>query len=475
VIRNSNISNSTLEDVWLENADISDGVILGGMITLGGIRYNIDTPIALSQVIVGSDVEDNTLVGVFGTRLNVNAEKSDLSLQIAADRDYVTGSMLAQKSLARPNGTIKQPNNLDGYTVIEVSENLEDNMAWAYIVFYYNQSDVDELDINESSIRVEFYNESSEEWEEITPGGVNVAENYAFAVAENYAFANSTHFTVFGLHGNIRPTPVNIETKSRSPSRGYTPSIIPSAGTVSISSNDLADLVKQFGYARSQFFISSIQMSGPLASLGMFSISEELSQIINAVAWKKARALEGDSLEALSEYVLAKYPKGSKKVVVARGDLGPDACASVAYARSQGIPILLVETDTVPAVIQSTLNSLGAENVVIVGGRDAVSEGVESTLPGATRIAGFDRFETAVEMAQALLSIQRAETLVITDGLNPDMLSVIIASYYEAPLIYTKGDSVPPSTIEFLAENRFKRILLVGISERAENEIRRVV
>jgi parallel beta-helix repeat protein len=223
VIRNSNISNSTLEDVWLENADISDGVILGGTITLGGIRYNIDSPIALSQVIVGSDVEDNTLVGVFGTQLNVTAEKSDLSLQIAADGDYVSGSLLTQKSLARPNGTIEQPNNLGGFAVIEVSENLEDNMDWAYIVFYYNQSEVDELDINESSIRVEFYNETSGEWEEITPGGVNVEENYAFA--------NSTHFTVFGLHGNIRPAQVS--TRSSGRSTGFTSSIIPSSGIVS--------------------------------------------------------------------------------------------------------------------------------------------------------------------------------------------------------------------------------------------------
>jgi parallel beta-helix repeat protein len=201
IVRNSTISNTSVEDLLLDNAAVSDGVISFGEFTIGGLTYTVSESINLENLVLNADSQDSDLVGVSGTEVEVDAENSNVTLRINAGDDYVGGEVAFQKSAVPPDGTLNRSNNLGGYTSILVSENIDGSLQWVYIVMYYDQGVVDAKDINESSIRVEFYNETSGEWEEITPGGVNVDENYAFA--------NSTHFTVFGLHGNIRPAQVS--------------------------------------------------------------------------------------------------------------------------------------------------------------------------------------------------------------------------------------------------------------------------
>jgi putative cell wall-binding protein len=92
-------------------------------------------------------------------------------------------------------------------------------------------------------------------------------------------------------------------------------------------------------------------------------------------------------------------------VFVASGVKFPDALAASGLAGSAVGPILLVTPDSIPAATAQALTELGAENVVILGGTDAVSQGVQDQLAAdyaVTRVAGNDRYETAVAIARTI-------------------------------------------------------------------------
>jgi putative cell wall-binding protein len=267
----------------------------------------------------------------------------------------------------------------------------------------------------------------------------------------------------------------SVSTSRSSTGGGYTPPVIPTPGTVSISNTDTEALIKQLGYVNNQFYVAPVELEGSLAALDIFTTTPDLADLIHEITLRDVLILEENPYDTISAFVLEKFPNGAPRVIIARGDMGPDSCASVAYAKSLKIPILLVEPDEIPEIIQSTLNQLETEEVIIVGGYEAVSTDVEENLPDGARIGGEDRYETAVEMAEVLMAMKNVDTLVLTDGTNIDPRSVMIASYYRAPIVYTKGDEVPTSTLDFLNKHEFKRVIMVGVSKVAETRIRSVV
>ncbi|MBT7902446.1 S8 family serine peptidase [Candidatus Woesearchaeota archaeon] len=80
--------------------------------------------------------------------------------------------------------------DIDKFVRIESSSTVDENIDWAYFEIEYSNSDLDD-DINESSIKIYYANETSGEWQLEENSGVNTTENYAWA--------NVTHFSVFTL------------------------------------------------------------------------------------------------------------------------------------------------------------------------------------------------------------------------------------------------------------------------------------
>jgi putative cell wall-binding protein len=192
---------------------------------------------------------------------------------------------------------------------------------------------------------------------------------------------------------------------------------------------------------------------------------------INDVVMKPVQNIRKDVYAFAGEYSVKKFGK-SEKVIIARGDLGVDSIASVTYAMTLNVPILLVEPCAIPKPTAKALKKLETRSVTIVGGPVAVSEEVAKKLPNASRMFGQNRHETAVKIAEALMAQIEVDTVVITDGIDPDPISIILASKYHAPIIYTEGDNVPPVTQEFL-RNKF-RIIMVGVTDAAALKIKSI-
>ncbi|HEY0871753.1 MAG TPA: cell wall-binding repeat-containing protein, partial [Acidothermaceae bacterium] len=146
----------------------------------------------------------------------------------------------------------------------------------------------------------------------------------------------------------------------------------------------------------------------------------------------------------------------AKAVVLTRADNYPDALAGVPLAAKVGGPLLLTSSASLnPTVSAEIVRVLPAGGMVyILGGTAAVSAAVATTLTDnhfvVKRLAGSDRFATAVSIADALGD---PTTVFEATGLNfPDALAggpaAIMSS---AAILLTNGSVQAPATTAYLA------------------------
>lgn len=160
-------------------------------------------------------------------------------------------------------------------------------------------------------------------------------------------------------------------------------------------------------------------------------------------------------------------------VFVASGRKFPDALASSALAGSTVGPILLVEPDAIPADTAQALTELGAENVVILGGTAAVSQAVQDQLAAdytVTRVAGADRYATAVAIAQAIedrdglgaYEGQRAAFLTRGDGFADVLSTGAMAYYASVPVLLTETSTLTAVTSTALDDLDIQTVIVAG-------------
>lgn len=108
----------------------------------------------------------------------------------------------------------------------------------------------------------------------------------------------------------------------------------------------------------------------------------------------------------------AAAPSGASRVYVVEGadpdpSRGwPDAVAISPVATAQAAPVLLVTTDDLPSTTRRAITALGATEVVVIGGKVAVSDAIVSALGrvegvrSVSRWAGADRVATSAEVVR---------------------------------------------------------------------------
>jgi putative cell wall-binding protein len=144
-------------------------------------------------------------------------------------------------------------------------------------------------------------------------------------------------------------------------------------------------------------------------------------------------------------------------VVLASGSTFPDALVSVPLATAADAPVLLTSGDALRPDLAAEIDRLlvPGSPIYIVGGSAAVPDAVEQQLLDTgydvERLAGEDRFETAVAVAYALGPVN---AVFEADGLNfPDALVAgAVAAERGAALVLTAGDEMPWITEDYIAD-----------------------
>ena len=126
----------------------------------------------------------------------------------------------------------------------------------------------------------------------------------------------------------------------------------------------------------------------------------------------KARGISVARISGADRYALAsaialkiKAKSGTPAFVMMVGGTDYAAgLAAAAVAARNHVPVLLTASKKLPSSTSKALSKLRAKHVGVVGSTGAVSNSVKAKLPGAMRIAGANRYDTAAQVAEWSLS-----------------------------------------------------------------------
>lgn len=157
------------------------------------------------------------------------------------------------------------------------------------------------------------------------------------------------------------------------------------------------------------------------------------------------------------------------KLILASGENFPDALAGSSLVEGK-YPILLTRSDTLPNAILNEVNRLGADEVIILGGTNTVSSEIENLLASSKivrRIAGQDRFDTALEIAKA----SPKQKALLADGSNfPDALASTGLAYINGQnIILSPKDQVDGELEAYLREYISEAIIVGGENSLSNN------
>jgi len=91
--------------------------------------------------------------------------------------------------------------NALGKYISIISDDLENNISWMIIKIYYTQAELEVSRLDESSLVLRYYNETSYSWEPITPSGVNPTE---VDIYSGYVWANVSHLSYYAVGGELQ-------------------------------------------------------------------------------------------------------------------------------------------------------------------------------------------------------------------------------------------------------------------------------
>lgn len=146
----------------------------------------------------------------------------------------------------------------------------------------------------------------------------------------------------------------------------------------------------------------------------------------------------------------------SDYAIIASGENYPDALCASPLAAKYNAPILLTTKNTLQMETKKQLLALNVKEAVIIGGTGVVSEQVASAIKdldiNVSRIAGINRYETSLRVAEKLGEFNEA---IIASGMNfQDVLSVApIAAKEGMPILLTPKDSISAELRALLNKN----------------------
>lgn len=162
--------------------------------------------------------------------------------------------------------------------------------------------------------------------------------------------------------------------------------------------------------------------------------------------------------------IAAEANTGADTAIVALGTNFPDALVAGPLSAVGGFPLLLTATDVLPEVTAQALQDLDISTVLLAGGPNAVSPGVEDAIEDlgidVQRVFGDTRYETATAFADwavANLGFTTTHVNLATGEKFPDALTLAAhaAADYSgpAPIVLTPTGFLPESTEMWLRDH----------------------
>ncbi len=171
-------------------------------------------------------------------------------------------------------------------------------------------------------------------------------------------------------------------------------------------------------------------------------------------------------------------PDGSDEVVVVNGMDFPDALSVATHAAKKGLPILLTESNKLPKETSDAIKALKASKSIVVGGKVVVTDKVVKELPNATRIAGADRFETNIEVANHF-GVESKHVYVATGMTYADALTgAVLAAKNDSTVVLVHA-RVPEVVKSYMTDQKVERLTAFGgktaVSTKVMDELEKLL
>jgi putative cell wall-binding protein len=155
---------------------------------------------------------------------------------------------------------------------------------------------------------------------------------------------------------------------------------------------------------------------------------------------------------------------------VATGSSFPDALAGGVAAGRQKGPVLLVGGSSVPSSTASELARLKPGKIMVLGGTSVISDAVLTKLRSyattgtVTRLAGADRYGTAIAISKATTGTDAPRTVYIATGANfaDGLAGTPAAAKANGPLLIVPSGALTPAIATELRRLNPPRIVILG-------------
>ncbi len=120
----------------------------------------------------------------------------------------VSANMTAELDLTRSFTPVETNRTLTPalgkYFTLNASSNLRESLKFVTMKIYYTGSELSSSNLIESSLAIWQYNSTSSEWEKLENRGVNTNDISSYS---GYTWANVSHFSTYGVGGDLTPAP----------------------------------------------------------------------------------------------------------------------------------------------------------------------------------------------------------------------------------------------------------------------------
>lgn len=182
---------------------------------------------------------------------------------------------------------------------------------------------------------------------------------------------------------------------------------------------------------------------------------------------KYAERLSGADRYATAADVSKDRYKNSDTVILANGSNFYDIAPASTLSAALNAPLLLTQPEVLPNVTKAEINRLKAENVIVIGGQNSVSNNVADQLSGldVSRIDGADRNATAVNIAKEVRkSGVKSNTAVVVNGdvFADGLVMASVAIKNNAPLLFTDSTNLPKTTSDAISSFNVNNVYVGG-------------
>ena len=166
----------------------------------------------------------------------------------------------------------------------------------------------------------------------------------------------------------------------------------------------------------------------------------------------------------------------------------PDALAASYLAGNRDAPTLLATETVLPQATSDALEALATENVVIVGGPSAISNGIQDQLEDdgyeVTRIAGTNRYDTGSAIAETppveYVGVDqdgmRTAVLASGEGFADALVAGPLGYEAQFPVLITERGRLTPETRDTLEALDIEHVIIAGgtagVSAATESQVR---